>query len=183
MSETASEVLSRGVWATPKRPFIDRKASKAFGGWLRQARKRKRLTLRAAADAIGVTESYFYKLEIGERTMLQRPDWIVKLSDLLGLDPNEMRERMHARTFDIHEALPTIERMAGELKVARVPDDPERERFYHLAGRRVLEAVKDLRELFEAFEVAPVEELKLHRLKKGEQRGDKKSSRFERGRR
>lgn len=61
--------------------------------WLKEERVKQRLTQKQAADAIGVTESFYSLVEADKRQKKMDISLAVKLANVLGMEVNEIVRR------------------------------------------------------------------------------------------
>ena len=60
--------------------------------WLKAARSDKQLTMKQAADQIGISESYYFLIEQGERKKNLDLALVKKLADVFGMTVQQIAE-------------------------------------------------------------------------------------------
>lgn len=72
---------------------------KTFGATLREARERKRLSMREAAKRCGVTAPYWCDLEHDRRS--PSPEMLASVADLLDMTPAVLRQSIRRMSRDV----------------------------------------------------------------------------------
>ncbi len=122
----------------PKKAFIDRKATKEFGRFIRKARDKRNLSLAGVARQVGVSPAYLSRVEKGERSMFSRPDYLDRLAAALDIDPNILRTKAQPKEFTIADALKSLGDTAAGLRQVRLSDE-RLQTFYRGLGKTVEE--------------------------------------------
>lgn len=60
--------------------------------WLKDARSEKQLTMKQAADQLGISESYYFLIERGERKQNLDLALVKKLGDVFGFSVQQIAE-------------------------------------------------------------------------------------------
>ena len=58
--------------------------------WLKEARTKQRLTQKQMADALGITEAYYSRIECGDRQKNMDVSLAIGIGNILGMSVNEV---------------------------------------------------------------------------------------------
>ena len=136
-------IATPNVQDVPRQKFVDYDAAKQFGRWIRKAREKRGIPQKQIADELGLTLSYWSRVEAGQRSIARREDFLNKLAALLNLDVNEVHRQASptAKELSAEDALRQLESAASVLAAIRLPDK-ERERAFRYVGDSVLQWLK-----------------------------------------
>jgi len=96
-----------------------------YGAWLREARKRKGMSLAEVSEVIRIDEPYLRALESGNIAVLPEPyirAFLKTYVGYLGLDDQEARERFDLFVREQQERLDDVRAAAREKEGRRLPD-------------------------------------------------------------
>lgn len=76
---------------------ITEKGGEQMRDWLKEARLKQRLTQKQMADALGITEAYYSRIESGDRQKKMDVSLAISIGNILGMSVQEVIDAEEAK--------------------------------------------------------------------------------------